>query len=179
MGKSCFHYIKEFDLYKLLNTDLLQELIDERWNGKLVLTATIPEFSTAFLLFQDKHGLFSGAKMYKQLKDDIFNFDQKDKRHIGKFTSWQKSMKLRNYIESFFIFVLTIFFQVYIGQFNQDLHKAQDRLPELVEMYKSGNNNTENYFKLIAEDIETQEKMGDDLFHAQVLSWISLFFLPT
>jgi hypothetical protein len=64
-------------------------------------------------------------------------------------------MKVRNYIESAFIFVLTIFFQVYIAKFNQDLHLAQERLPPIIEMYNSGNNKSAKYIKLIEEDITT------------------------
>ena len=63
VGKSSFHYIKEFDLHKLMNTDSLQELIEERWDGWLDLNYTVFEYSTAYKLFKDKYGFFKSQLM--------------------------------------------------------------------------------------------------------------------
>ena len=114
-GNSCFHYIKEFDLHRLMNIDSLQDLIDQRWNGMLVLNSSTLEFSTAYKLWNDKYGLYKSNKKYKQLRDDVFNFDLSNQLHLLKFTSWQKSMMLRSQIESISILIMTILFTVYIN----------------------------------------------------------------
>ena len=56
---------------------------------------------------------------------------------------------------------------------------AQKRTDPIVEMYQNGNRGSEAYVKLVEEEMREQERMGEELFRAEVVSWISLFFLPT
>lgn len=162
-GNNCLDYIKQFQLYDVLGTELMQNFIDERWNGRVEINSSVFECSTPLVLMQDKYGLYSGDKLYRQLKTLIVTFDLSDKTYLLKFHVWKKSMKLRAFIESGFILVLTVFFQVYIASFNRDMHESAGMSENLTRMFVNGQKDAPEFHEELERGVAQLEKMSMDL----------------
>ena len=55
-------------MYTILNTKIMDEYIQDKWMGRMGINASIFDYSTSYQLFINRHGLFYGDKLYKQLK---------------------------------------------------------------------------------------------------------------
>ena len=127
------------------------------------------DFSSSWVLKKDRHGLFKGDKLYRQLKNTIFNHQLHEKTHIAKFHVWKTSMHFRTALEFGFVVVLTLFFQYYISGFNQDLHIAIKEAQEITAYRKDPGSSslTEEEYKFLDADFhEELDKMSAEISHA-------------
>lgn len=63
-GKNCFDYMNEFQLYDLLGTNLMQQYIDYRWNGRIETNTQILDLSSPHQIIYDKNKLYTGGKLF-------------------------------------------------------------------------------------------------------------------
>ena len=96
-GKNCLWYLDEFDLYKLLDHPMVDNIMNEYWSGRKVdINSTIQEYSTSYNLLFDKHDLMYGKNIIKEMWHDTFNSNKyTEKTHQFKFFVWKTSIKLR------------------------------------------------------------------------------------
>ena len=57
-GKSCFDYIMQYQIFKLLETKVMNQYILEHWLGPVDINYNILELGTPYQLINNEHGIF-------------------------------------------------------------------------------------------------------------------------
>ena len=117
-GNDCFWYLDEYDLYNILDSRIMDRVIQKKWTGKYDINATILDYSTAFTLMRDKYTLFATDWVFQELRHEMLTIDRSDKTHGLKFHVWLHSMLLRSRVDAVVSFILTIYFQHQLNAFN-------------------------------------------------------------
>ena len=111
----------------------MNQFLLKQWQGNLDINADITDFGSAKELIDNKHNIYCSSLMYTKFFDLIFNLDRSNETHGFKYHVWKNSMKTRYWTELIFQFFLTLFFQIYISQFNFHLHLAQYDLEKMID----------------------------------------------
>ena len=117
-GRDCLWYLDEFDLYQLLDHKMVDNIMQEYWNGKKVdITASVLDYSTPYNIIKDKNQLYT-SDFQQELKHDVFD-DNKyfEKTHQLKFFVWKSSLKLRYNLMVLFWFCVLLIFQIQLSNF--------------------------------------------------------------
>jgi len=56
--------------------------------GRLTINSTVLDYSTGYRLYRNKYDLFSGDKLYSEIRASITNFGLAQLTHSGKFFAW-------------------------------------------------------------------------------------------
>jgi len=123
-GRDCFWYIANYQIFRLLETKIMNQYIIEKWYGGLDLNSSILDLATSYSLFINKNDIYSTDNTFSKLWIQISTFDKSNKVHPAKFHSWKHSMKLRYWLDLGFLVLVTVIFQIYIAGFNHHLHEA-------------------------------------------------------
>jgi hypothetical protein len=137
-------------LYNILDSKIMDKFIYDKWTGRVEFNSVMMDYSSAYNLFMDRHKLYQSDRLLDQLYQDLFDFDRREKTHEFKFHVWKKSMSLRYGIEFFFVLILTIFFQVKIGQFVQNLGHVKSNIHDLTAIRRTSGR-TKEYLTGIEE----------------------------
>ena len=84
------------------------------------------DYSTAYILFHDKHKLFASDRIFAELTFEMKKFNQSDNTHYFKFHVWQNSMKLRFEIDLIVTIITTLAFSWFLMIYNMNLTTATD-----------------------------------------------------
>ena len=63
-GNDCLWYLMKFELFEIINCQIIDQYVQYKWNGKTNVNCSIMSYSTAYSLLNDPHGLYSGGKLY-------------------------------------------------------------------------------------------------------------------
>jgi hypothetical protein len=94
-GQDCFWYLDEFDLYGILDSRIFDRIIQKKWQGAYDLNATILDYSTSFMCFEDKYKIFATDRVFSELNLEMCTLNRKDRVHQFKYQVWKYSMSLR------------------------------------------------------------------------------------
>lgn len=109
-GKNIFSYLDEFELYNILDCRILDRIIQNKWNGKYDLNASFADYSTGFVVGQDKHNIFASDRVFQEIRYEMFTIDRGNLVHGFKFQVWKHSMQLRSLVDLYFALFLTFWF---------------------------------------------------------------------
>jgi len=70
-GKDCFWYLDEYNLYSILDSRIMERVIENKWHGKNDINASILDYSTAYKLYKDKFGLLTSDRLFKELLFEV------------------------------------------------------------------------------------------------------------
>ena len=129
--------LSDLDLYKLLQTKVADRVVKDTWSSRVDISGYFFENSKAFnyLLFDE---LESGeADDLSLLFKSTFrsrDLDKEARPHNMSYIVWNESMSLRYFVEMVLFIVQVLFFQLYITQFNTDMHKLTVDVEKLLEL---------------------------------------------
>ena len=109
-GNDCFWYLDEYDLYNILDCQIMDRVIEKKWSGQFDINSSILDYSTSHNVFEDKHNLFKTDRVFSEIRHEMLTFNKQEKTHQFKFEVWLHSMWLRFTIEAAFTLTLTIGF---------------------------------------------------------------------
>ena len=66
-GKNCFWYLDEYDLYTILDSRIMDRVIQKKWNGKFDINSSVLDYSTCSQLITDKHGLLATDRVFIEI----------------------------------------------------------------------------------------------------------------
>lgn len=144
-GKDCFWYMEKYEMFKILDSKIMDKFINEKWRGRQDINCDIFYYSTSYNLLNDQHQIYLTENVFTLLSKHAFKYNKQQKTHRFKFHVWKTSMSLKYMIEFCFTLFLTIFFQWYIVKFNQFLHKATLDVAKLTEERHAGHAGTPEY----------------------------------
>ena len=49
-GNDCFWYLDEYNLYNILDSRIMDQVIQKKWNGKQEINSTMLHYSTPYLI---------------------------------------------------------------------------------------------------------------------------------
>lgn len=127
-GQNCYWYLVNYEMSEVLNCSILEQTIEEKWNGRVQVNSSIIEYSSPYQLYTDNIKQFTGDQMIQNFKQIIFDKNKEMMTHIGQYHVWKRSMRFRFYLEVIYTMVMTILFQYYISDFNRRLHLGTDDL---------------------------------------------------
>lgn len=121
-----FWYMDEYDLFEILDCQIIDQVIQKLWNGEHVsINCDVLEYSTAYNVLMDKFKLYTSESLFMHLQREIFNFKKyKEMTHQFKFEVWKQSIGIRVKFEIATITVYTILFQYWVSAFNIDMNRA-------------------------------------------------------
>ena len=94
-GNNCLWYLDEYDLYKILDHKIVDNIMNELWQGqKTDVNATIMDYSTAYNLFVDRHNIYTNSdNLFEEYKHRAFD-DKKNNEltHRFKYFVWKNSI---------------------------------------------------------------------------------------
>ena len=80
-GNDCFWYLDEFDMYSILDSRIMDRVIDKKWKGKHEVNADVLDFSTSYTMVNDQHELFTNDRIFQEMKLEMFTLDKSDRSH--------------------------------------------------------------------------------------------------
>ena len=66
-GKSCFYYITKYQLYRLLETKIMNQYIIDKWFGGLDFNLSIMNLATSYSLFVNHNDVYSTDGIFQKL----------------------------------------------------------------------------------------------------------------
>ena len=109
-GNDMFWYLDEFDLYSLLDSRIMDRIIQKKWNGKYDINKTILDYSTSYTMAADVYSLFATDRVFDEIRHEMFTLVRSDRVHLFKYPVWKYSMYLRGMVDLFGLIAITIFF---------------------------------------------------------------------
>lgn len=100
-----------YDLYEVLDSRILDRIIQTKWNGKYDLNASFSNYSTSMTILKDKNGIFAGDLVFAEIQYAALRLERPELVHYFKFEVWKKSMQLRAMIDLFFQLFVVFYFQ--------------------------------------------------------------------
>jgi hypothetical protein len=82
-GQNCYYYLSKFELSEILNCPILEQTIEEKWNGRTQVSCSFMDYSTPWTVFKDELKLFSYEKVLTNIKDTIFHKNAEKMTHVG------------------------------------------------------------------------------------------------
>lgn len=67
-GNDCFWYLDEYDLYNILDSRIMDRVIQKKWKGKYDLNSSVMDYSTQYTLIKDRFGLYANDTVFAELK---------------------------------------------------------------------------------------------------------------
>jgi len=67
LGKDCFWYLDEYKLYSILDSRIMERVIENKWRGKYEINSNILHYSINYNLFVDKFRLFTSDTVFSEL----------------------------------------------------------------------------------------------------------------
>lgn len=82
-NRNCLWYLDEFDLYKILDHRMVDNIMNEYWEGQNVdVNCSIFDYSTSVTLLQDKNHLMIDGDLMTELRHEALDiYKYKDKTH--------------------------------------------------------------------------------------------------
>lgn len=130
-GKDSLSYMVDYELFEIMRTKIFDKFIRDKWQGRMEIDFSLIQHSTAYNLIQNKYGLMSSPNMFKHLSKDALAMKGLDHSHNWKFQVWKHSMEIRFFFEFLFVAILTLFFQLYIQEFNILVHESRFKMHDL------------------------------------------------
>ena len=75
-GNDVFWYLDEYDLYNILDSRIMDRVIQNKWNGKYETNVSISDYSSGYTLMVDKYQLYATDRVFSELRVMVFNFDR-------------------------------------------------------------------------------------------------------
>ena len=91
-GKNIFWYLDEYDMYGLLNSRIVERIICNKWNGIYDLNASLADYSTGFVVGQDRNKIFASERWLSEINYEMFTIDRSNLVHGFKYAVWKHSM---------------------------------------------------------------------------------------
>jgi hypothetical protein len=91
-GHNLFWYMDMYDMYEVLDSRILDRIIQTKWNGKYDLNASFLDYSTGYAILNDSHDLFCGDQVFHEIRYTMLRLDRSDLVHKFKFEVWKHSM---------------------------------------------------------------------------------------
>jgi hypothetical protein len=128
-GKDLLWYISEHNIYSILDTKLMDRILQDFWNSNIDVTGTFLEASSSFKI------LSLSSFSYSKDQEKLRRFHVKKEvnsmhSHFLQFDVWKKSMFVRYFLEAVFFLIMALFFQYFIAEFNRDLHILSEDLEQ-------------------------------------------------
>ena len=82
-GQNCYWYLVKYDLSEILNSSIMEQTIEEKWNGRVQVSCSIFDYSSSYQLYKDDLKLYTMEKMLSNLKSSIFYKNKEKMTHIG------------------------------------------------------------------------------------------------
>jgi hypothetical protein len=80
-GNDMFWYLDEYNLYGILDSRIMDRVIQKKWAGKYDINSTIYHYSTPYLLLMDKYQIFATDRVFTEIKHEMFTLNCQDKTH--------------------------------------------------------------------------------------------------
>jgi hypothetical protein len=124
LGTSMLGIISKSQMFKVLDTKIMDRIVKEKWNGINNETRSIVEYSTGYQVIHDKYERYVGLGWPKRICELANTWDKSEISHIFKYFIWKKSMLLRLNIEFIIVIIYSLVFLELIIVFIGDLHIA-------------------------------------------------------
>eukprot|EP00347_Sterkiella_histriomuscorum_P018277 403346125 len=126
-GNDSLHYMALYNVYTILDTSSTDRILQDFWRSNIDASGYLMEASTSFRILSQR----SRKKIVDvETQNRFYKFIniKSLKSHQYQFNVWKKSMQVRYFIEAAVYVGLCIFFQVYISEFNNYVHKIREEL---------------------------------------------------
>ena len=94
-GMDCIWYFNEYQMFKLLETKIMNQYVIEKWEGYTTINSDFNDQSTALSILLNPFSDIINENVFSNLYDSIFVWDKSRKTHLLKFKNWKTSMMLR------------------------------------------------------------------------------------
>jgi hypothetical protein len=68
-------------MYSILDSRIMDRVIDKKWKGKHEVNAEVLDFSTSYTMYNDQHELFANDRIFQEMKLEMFTLDKSDRSH--------------------------------------------------------------------------------------------------
>jgi hypothetical protein len=134
LGQNMLSIISRSELYKLLDTKIMDRIVHEKWDGISNETHSIVTYSTGHHVVHDIFEQYVGANWFSAVIKRACEWDHSEHSHVFKLFIWKKSMLLRTNIEFIIIILYSLLFLELIIVFVGDLHVAEYEARALLEI---------------------------------------------
>ena len=118
--------ITKNQMFQVLNTKIMDRIINEKWNGVNCETRSLIEYSTGWqVTMVDRYDAYSGLDWLRKIFGYANDWKRGELSHIFKYFIWKKSMLLRANIEVVIIVIYSLIYLQLVVIFVKDLHKAE------------------------------------------------------
>lgn len=84
-GQDCFYYITKYQLYRLLETKIMNQYIIDKWFGGLDFNSSIMNMATSYSLFVNHNEVYSTDGIFEKLFTQITTLNKSNKEHVARF----------------------------------------------------------------------------------------------
>ena len=128
-GKSVLVYIAELRLYRFLQINHVNRIVNQMWESKTDIGGSVFDLSTSYYLLNVNQLRYQEDN---ELRKRFYmpRGNERPMPHRCTLAVWKKSMSLRYSIEAIIFFLLLFIFQFEMSQFNKDLHLSMRELKE-------------------------------------------------
>lgn len=75
LGLDFFWYINNYQIFRLLETKVMNQYIIDKWNGELDANAPVMGLATSYCLYQNKNNYYC-TKLFSKLWNQITTFEK-------------------------------------------------------------------------------------------------------
>eukprot|EP00347_Sterkiella_histriomuscorum_P017383 403349594 len=173
-GNDSLYYMSLHNVYSILDTKSTDRIIQDFWKSNIDVNGNLLAASTSYRIFEasinNNNFSFQDLNIFKQQ-----NSVNQLKSHNYQFNVWKKSMQVRYFFEATFFVGVAIFFQIYINQFNIELHVLDAEIKFLNDTSTEHTEEKRNeIIKLYRENLEIG---GKDIMIAMYVA-VTMFSYP-
>ena len=67
LGKDCIWYFNEYQIFRILETKIMNQYILERWQGPVVINSDLMDYSVPYNIFFNKHSNIADIQIYENI----------------------------------------------------------------------------------------------------------------
>lgn len=80
-GNDLFWYLDEYNLYGILDSRIMDQVIQKKWNGKYDINKTAYDYSTPYTLLVDKYKIFATDTIFSEIYLLVLTLDHSEWTH--------------------------------------------------------------------------------------------------
>jgi hypothetical protein len=175
-GRDLLWYISEHGIFSILDTKVMDRIIQDFWNSNIDITGSFFEASTTYQI------LMKSSLTYTKDQEAVRRFYhpqdiQQLRTHIFQYEVWKKSMFIRYLIEASIFTFFALLFQYYISFFNKDIHKMMEA-KDLINEWEGHDDKEQfsEYWKVYFHLIEDIKMANDDFIESMLFSLVCFSF---
>lgn len=113
MNRDSLFYLERLDAFKIMETHIMDRIMQEYWQSNLDVSGSFISSSTAYGILTHLEDRYK-FDYERQNRFYMKRSKKVVKPHKMNFMVVRKSMEIRYFMEIFFVFLMAVFFQYYL-----------------------------------------------------------------